>query len=95
MADVDDYDELIATRRLHGLNDNLFKEEIDIEELKEALTLWEIKWKEQRNRTVNRDERIKLTSLIYLARWIINSKKGFAIDITKILREETMEDYLE
>lgn len=30
MASVDDYEELIATRRLNGLNDNLYKETIEV-----------------------------------------------------------------
>lgn len=32
MADVSDNEELIATRKLHGLDDNLFKEEIEVGE---------------------------------------------------------------
>ena len=32
MADVSDNEELIATRKLHGLNDNLFEEEIEVGE---------------------------------------------------------------
>lgn len=31
MADVSDYEELIATRKLHGLDDGLFEEEKEIE----------------------------------------------------------------
>ena len=64
--------------------------EIDIEELKEALKLWIKKWKQEREICKEKqckEEEIKLTSLIYLAQWIINSKKGYAVDITKILRE--------
>ena len=30
MASVDDYEELIATRKLNGLNDNLYKETIQV-----------------------------------------------------------------
>ena len=30
MASVDDYEELIATRKLNGLNDNLYKETIEV-----------------------------------------------------------------
>ena len=32
MADVSDYEELIATRKLHGLDDDLFKAEIEVDE---------------------------------------------------------------
>ena len=60
---------------------------MDIEELKEALKLWIKKWKQERENTDNKEEKIKLTSEIFLAQWIINSQKGSAIDITKILRE--------
>ena len=67
--------------------------EIDIEELKEALKLWIKKW-EQEGKICKekqcKEEEIKLTSLIYLAQWIIKSKKGYAVDITKILREEVL-----
>lgn len=31
MADVADYEELIATRKLHGLDDGLFEEDRDVE----------------------------------------------------------------
>lgn len=60
--------------------------EIDIEELKEALRLWIKKWKQEREDTDNKEEQIKLTSEIFLAQWIINSKKGRGIDITRILK---------
>ena len=62
--------------------------EIDIEELKEALKLWIKRWKQERENTDNKDEKIKLTSEIFLAQWIINSKKGHGVDITRILRIE-------
>ena len=39
MSELDN-DELIATRRLNGLNDNLFKES-DIEETKKNIEYWE------------------------------------------------------
>lgn len=60
--------------------------EIDIEELKEALSLWIKKWKQEREDTDNKEKQIKLTSEIFLAQWIINSKKGYGVDITRILR---------
>lgn len=63
---------------------------MDIEELKEALKLWIEKWKQEREISKEKqckEEEIKLTSLIYLAQWIINSRKDSAIDITKILKE--------
>lgn len=62
--------------------------EIDIEELKEALKLWIKKWKQEREVTIDEKEKIKLTSEIFLAQWIINSKKGYGVDITRILRED-------
>ena len=63
---------------------------IDIEELKEALKLWIKKGKQEREICKEKqckEEEIKLTSEIFLAQWIINSQKGSAIDITKILQE--------
>ena len=33
MADVIDYEELIATRKLHGLDDDLFKKEKELADL--------------------------------------------------------------
>lgn len=41
MASVDDLDELIATRKLNGLDDNLYKEESNIEETKKNIEYWE------------------------------------------------------
>ena len=79
--DLDD-EELEATRKLNGVD-----KEINIEELKKALQLWIEKWKQEREVANNKEERIKLTSEIFLAQWIINSKRGYAVDITKILRE--------
>lgn len=61
-------------------------EEINIGELKESLSLWIKKWKQEREDTDNKEEQIKLTSEIFLAQWIINSKKGYGVDITRILR---------
>lgn len=61
--------------------------EIDTKELKEALKLWIKKWKQEREVTIDEKEKIKLTSEIFLAQWIINSKKGYLVDITKILKK--------
>ena len=41
----------------------------------------------KKNKTNNRDEEIKLTSMIFLAQWIINSEKGYGVDITRILEQ--------
>lgn len=40
MGDLDQ-EELIATRKLNGLDDNLFKEESNLEEIKKNIEYWE------------------------------------------------------
>ena len=39
MASVDDLDELIATRKLNGVNDNLYKEDSNIEDVENLKSL--------------------------------------------------------
>lgn len=39
MASVDDIDELIATRKLNGVNDNLYKEDSNIEDVEKLKSL--------------------------------------------------------
>ena len=39
MASVDDLDELIATRKLNGVNDNLYKEDSNIEDVEKLKSL--------------------------------------------------------
>ena len=68
-------------------NQEMRDEEITIEELKGSLYLYIMKWKSQLAKTVDEKESARLHTLCYLAQWIINSKKGQAVDITKILRE--------
>ena len=71
-----------------AINKKVEELRMDIEELKEALRLWIKKWKQEREVTIDEKEKIKLTSEIFLAQWIINSKKGYGVDITRILRED-------
>jgi hypothetical protein len=58
-----------------------------INDLKQALNLYIEKWNDEKNKTNNRDEETKLNSMIFLAQWIVNSKKGYGVDITRILDE--------
>ena len=60
---------------------------MEINDLKQALKLYIEKWNNEKNKTNNRDEEIKLNSMIFLAQWIVNSKKGYGVDITRILDE--------
>ena len=71
-----------------AINKKVEELRMDIEELKEALRLWIKKWKQEREVTIDEKEKIKLTSEIFLAQWIIKRKKGYGVDITRILRED-------
>ena len=65
------------------------EDKLNISELKEALELYKEKWTIESSRLpIDNDQKIKYSAMIYLAQWIINSNKGTAIDITKILNEE-------
>lgn len=54
MADVADYEELIATRKLHGLDDGLFEEEKDQKKMNREND--EIEYEKNDNRHTKKDK---------------------------------------
>ena len=66
MSSVDDLEELIATRKLHGLNDNLYKESDKNVAIKESIEIVKKFNKENRYRDCGRVNNA-IDTLIYVA----------------------------